>query len=166
MAVAEFPSRTIALPRQSGAGSARFAGVGFAAWPPLVVVLLGIASLFYLAQTSDLANTGYSIQGLRAEQDNWRMRNEQLSLELSKAKALSVIQAQATTRLLMVPATNVVFLKTASQSGGVRSDPSSRGDPRNIPALEKTTTSASDPLDPVRSSLTSFLAPITPPDQR
>jgi len=166
MAVAELPSRAIVLPRPAGRPSTRSENTVYAAWILLVGILVGIASLFYLAQTSVVASTGYGIQELQVQESNWEMRNEQLSLELDKARALSVIATQATGRLLMVPARNPIYLKTAPADGGLRSSPTSGGDSRVLPALGKTVTSTGDPLDPVGSSLSLLLAPRSQPLQR
>ncbi len=157
MAVAEVPSRTIVLPRPGSRPLNRSTRVGYAAWIPLAGILIGIASLLYLAQTSEVANTGYSIQDLQLQESNWEMRNEQLTLQLDKARALPGIQAQATGRLGMVPANNPIFLKAApvtGQSGSVASGPSVS------PALatEKKVSSNSNPLAAIRSSLSSLLA--------
>lgn len=164
MAVAELPSRAMVLPRPGSKSSVRSAGMGYAAWIPLAGILIGIASLLYLAQTSDVANIGYSIQDLQVQESNWEMRNEQLSLQLDKARALSGIEAQAKGRLLMVPADYPIFLKAAPVAGGSRSTSSSRGVSRSLPTLEKTAPSnSSDPLASVRSSLSLLLAPYFQP---
>jgi hypothetical protein len=165
MAVAQLPAQAIALPRRTSTASTRSNRAGYAAWVPLVGVLMGIASLFYIAQTSELATTGYSIQGLQSEEANWKLRNEQLSLDLSRAKSLPTIESQATGRLLMVPAKDPVYLKaTPVDSSGPNL--SNRGDFRSLPALGKTAPTITDPLDPVRFSLSSLFVPRPQPPQR
>ncbi len=158
MAVAELPSRTMVLPHPGGRPSTRSTRVGYAAWIPLAGILIGIASLLYLAQTSEVANTGYSIQDLQVQESNWEMRNEQLSLQLDKARALSEVQAQATSRLHMVPANNPIFLKAAPVAEASPPTASSRGDSRGLPTREKTASSNSDPLAPIRSSLSTLVS--------
>ncbi|MCL4544933.1 MAG: hypothetical protein M1118_10125 [Chloroflexi bacterium] len=166
MAVAELPSRAVALPRSSGKSVARRETTSYIAWIPLLGILIGIASLLYLAQTSAVANTGYSIQQLQVQESNWEMRNEQLSLELDKARALSVIETQAKERLLMVPATDPIYLKAAPIDAGARATTSSRGASASAPILEKTAPSNNDPFAPVRSSLSVLLDPHLRPPQR
>ena len=156
MAVAEFPAHPIALPRRSNRAASASGAVPNLAWIPLVGVLLGIASLFYVAQTGEVAVAGYDIQALQSELDDWQMRNEQLSLDLARARALPAIEAQATGRLLMVPARDPIFLKSAASEGG-RTDMSSRGVSSPLPALERPGRPPADPLDPVRSSVSMLI---------
>ena len=58
--------------------------------------------LVYLLQTSGVASTGYEIQRLQSERDDWQLRNEQLQLELAKRQSLTWIESEATGRLGMV----------------------------------------------------------------
>jgi hypothetical protein len=74
------------------------------AWLPLVLVAGLFVALMYLLQTSGVATTGYDIQRLQAERDDWQLRNEQLQLELAKRRSLTWIESEATGRLGMVPA--------------------------------------------------------------
>jgi len=133
-------------------------------WLPLVGVLLGLASLFYVAQTGDVAVTGYNIQEMQAEVSDWQMKNQQVSLELSRAKALARIETEAKGRMAMVPARDAVFLK-APAANGERPGLSTRGDSRSTPELEKPAPPIADPLDPVRSSV-SMLIPRAQPLER
>jgi len=127
----------------------------------LASVLMGIASLFYLAQTSDLAATGYSIQELQAEESDLKLKNEQLALEVAKAKSLSAVEAEATKRLLMVPAKNLVYVQASPvDDGPVRAASASRGEPRSVPALEKASAPPSPGLlDVLKDTMASALAP-------
>lgn len=138
-----------------------------AAWLPLASVLVGIASLFYLALTSELTTTGYSIQELQVEEGNWKLRNEQLALELARAKSLAMVEAEATNRLLLTRPKGIVYLQARSTDAIRRASPASRGQARSVPALEKTVAySGTDPLDPVRNSISSLLAPRSQPSRR
>ena len=85
------------------------------AWLPSVLLAACLVSLMYLLQTSGVATTGYDIQRLQVERDDWQLRNEQLRLELAKRRSLTWIEAEATGRLGMVRAepTAVTYLKTA-----------------------------------------------------
>ncbi|HEX9015188.1 MAG TPA: hypothetical protein VF960_04195 [Chloroflexota bacterium] len=165
MAVAEFPSQAIALPRRRTRPASRPAGAPSLAWVPLVGVLLGIASLFYVAETGEVAVAGYDVQQLQNDVSAWQMRNEQLSLDLAKARALPVIETQARGRLLMVPARDPIYLK-ATSTDGARSVTSSRGAQQVASTLERPAQAATaDPLDVVRSSL-AILIPRSSPSQR
>jgi hypothetical protein len=61
-------------------------------------------ALVYLLQTAGIATTGYDIQRLQTERDDWQLRNEQLQLELAKRRSLTWIESEATGRLGMVQA--------------------------------------------------------------
>ena len=84
-------------------------------WLPTILVAALLVALMYLLQTSGIATTGYDIQRLQAERDDWQLRNEQLQLELSKRQSLTWIESEATGRLGMVRAdpTTVVYVKDA-----------------------------------------------------
>ena len=85
------------------------------AWLPSVLVAGCLVALMYLLQTSGVATTGYDIQRLQTERDDWQLRNEQLRLELAKRRSLTWIEAEATTRLGMVrpEPTALTYLKVA-----------------------------------------------------
>ena len=82
-------------------------------WLPTVLVAALLVALMYLVQTSAIATTGYDIQRLQAERDDWQLRNEQLHLELAKRQSLTWIESEATGRLGMVRAdpTAVVYVR-------------------------------------------------------
>ncbi len=67
------------------------------------LLLVGIGPPAYLLQTGNALSTGYTIQRLRAERNAWRVRNQQLELELAKARSLAWIETEAITRLRMQP---------------------------------------------------------------
>jgi hypothetical protein len=74
------------------------------AWLPSVLLAGCLVALMYLLQTSSVTTTGYDIQRLQQERDDWQLRNEQLRLELAKRRSLTWIEAEATARLGMVRA--------------------------------------------------------------
>jgi hypothetical protein len=84
------------------------------AWLPSVLLAACLVSLMYLLQTSGVATTGYDIQRLQVERDDWQLRNEQLRLELAKRRSLTWIEAEASGRLGMVRAepTAIAYVKT------------------------------------------------------
>ena len=83
------------------------------AWLPTMLVAWLLVALMYLVQTSGIATTGYDIQRLQTERDDWQLRNEQLQLELAKRHSLTWIESEATTRLGMVRAepTAITYVK-------------------------------------------------------
>ncbi len=84
-------------------------------WLPSMLVAWLLVALMYLVQTSGVATTGYDIQHLQSERDDWQLRNEQLQLELAKRQSLTWIESEATGRLGMVPAepTAIAYVKVA-----------------------------------------------------
>jgi hypothetical protein len=74
------------------------------AWLPSILLAGCVVALMYLLQTSGVATTGYDIQRLEGERDDWELRNEQLHLELAKRQSLTWIESEATGRLGMVRA--------------------------------------------------------------
>jgi hypothetical protein len=85
------------------------------AWLPSVLLAACLVALMYLLQTSGIATTGYDIQRLQTERDDWQLRNEQLQLELAKRQSLTWIDSEATGRLGMVRAdpTALTYVKVS-----------------------------------------------------
>jgi hypothetical protein len=85
------------------------------AWLPSTLLAASLVALMYLLQTSGVATTGYDIQRLQTERDDWQLRNEQLQLELAKRQSLTWIDSEATGRLGMVQAqpTALTYVKIA-----------------------------------------------------
>jgi hypothetical protein len=85
------------------------------AWLPSILLAGCLVALVYLLQTSGVATTGYDIQRLQAERDDWQLRNEQLQLELAKRQSLTWIESEATGRLGMVRAepTALTYVKVS-----------------------------------------------------
>jgi hypothetical protein len=85
------------------------------AWLPSILFAGCLVSLMYLLQTSGVATTGYDIQHLQVERDDWQLRNEQLRFELAKRQSLTWIESEATGRLGMARAepTALTYLKLA-----------------------------------------------------
>ena len=83
------------------------------AWLPSVLIAGCLVALVYLLETSGVATTGYDIQRLQTERDDWQLRNEQLRLELAKRRSLTWIEAEATGRLGMArpEPTALVYVK-------------------------------------------------------
>jgi len=85
------------------------------AWLPSILLAGCLVALMYLVQTSGVATTGYDIQRLQTERDDWQLRNEQLRLEVAKRRSLTWIESEATARLGMVRAepTALTYLKVS-----------------------------------------------------
>ena len=96
-------------------------------WLGALTALAGVVAASYLAYTGTRATASYSIQRLQAERDAWRTRNEQLRVELSKARSLTWIEHEAVARLKMHKATGLTYLQLdgyapAANSPAVPSD--------------------------------------------
>ena len=71
-------------------------------WLPSILLAGLLVALVYLLQTSGVATTGYDIQSLQMQRDDWQLRNEQLRFELAKRQSLTWIESEAAGRLGMV----------------------------------------------------------------
>ena len=80
-------------------------------WLSALTVLAGLAAASYLAYVGSRATTSYSIQRLQGERDAWRVRNDQLRLELAKVRSLTWVEHEAVTRLNMQKPAQLVYLK-------------------------------------------------------
>src|SRR5829696_1937141 len=92
-------------PSQPTAGSARMLA-GPAVRRPgrlllLVLLLLGLAPPAYLLQTGGALTTGYEIQKLERERTVWLNRNQQLEVEIARARSLAWVEHEAVHRLGM-----------------------------------------------------------------
>ena len=81
------------------------------AWLAALTVVVGLTAASYLAYTASVATSSYSIQRLRTERDAWRVRNEQLRVELAKARSLTWVEHDAVTRLKMHKAGLPTYLR-------------------------------------------------------
>jgi hypothetical protein len=86
------------------------------AWLPIALLAASAVALAYLLQTSGIATTSYDIQRLNVERSEWRLRNEQLRLEIAKRRSLTWVEAEAVGRLGMVPAENPIYLPMDSNT--------------------------------------------------
>jgi hypothetical protein len=66
-----------------------------------LVVLLGMAPPAYLLQTGGALTTGYEIQKLERERTAWLNRNQQLEVEIARARSLAWVEHEAVNRLGM-----------------------------------------------------------------
>jgi hypothetical protein len=105
-------ARRLTLPRWSGLP---FAG-GLPRWRVILwlgalAALAGVVAASYLASTGTRATASYSIQRLQAERDAWRTRNEQLRVELGKARSLTWVEHEAVSRVRMHKAASLTYLQ-------------------------------------------------------
>ncbi len=67
----------------------------------LILLLLGLAPPAYLLQTGGALTTGYEIQKLERERSSWLNRNQQLEVEIARARSLPWVEHEAVYRLGM-----------------------------------------------------------------
>jgi hypothetical protein len=67
----------------------------------LVLLLLALAPPAYLLQTGGALTTGYEIQELERERTAWTNRNQQLEVEIARARSLVWVEHEAVYRLGM-----------------------------------------------------------------
>jgi hypothetical protein len=88
-------------------------------WLGTLTLLVGLVAGSYLAYTSSVATSGYSIQRLRAERDVWRARNEQLRLELARVRSLTWVEHEAVARLGMQKPAELTYLRVEPSARAV-----------------------------------------------
>lgn len=74
-------------------------------------LLVGLVAATYLGYSGSVATSSYSLQRLRTERDAWRARNEQLRLELAKARSLTWVEHEAVSRLNMRRPAQLTYLR-------------------------------------------------------
>jgi hypothetical protein len=67
----------------------------------LILALLGLAPPLYLLQTGGALTTGYEIQKLERERAIWMNRNQQIEVEIARARSLAWVEHEAVYRLKM-----------------------------------------------------------------
>lgn len=67
----------------------------------VVLVLLALAPPAYLLQTGGALTAGYTIQTLEKERASWQVRNQQLEVEIARARSLAWVEHEAVHRLGM-----------------------------------------------------------------
>jgi hypothetical protein len=67
----------------------------------VILVLLGMAPPAYLLQTGGALTTGYEIQKLERERTAWLNRNQQIEVEIARARSLAWVEHEAVHRLGM-----------------------------------------------------------------
>jgi cell division protein FtsL len=87
----------------------------FGRWSLFVpaLAIVGLLSLLYVNQTSDLAATAYDVADLQREKLRWEMRNEQLRLEIARLQSLNRVDREATARLGMGPPRREIYVAIA-----------------------------------------------------
>jgi len=104
--------RAISRPRRAPRPRAGPAAVDSGrAWVPLIILGIGLVVLLYSMQLGSVTTSGYDLQRLQLERNEWRQRNEQLLLELAKVQSIAWIEVEAVQRLGMRKADHVTYLE-------------------------------------------------------
>ena len=118
----------------------------------VLLLLLVLAPPTYLAHTGGALATGYNIQRLQAERNGWRVRNQQLELEVAKARSLAWIETEAVNRLgMQKPAQQTVIRVDVPPPAAVRprtgdAGPTTVGAQHAVPLPEPQSSSLLDRL--------------------
>src|SRR3954468_1389654 len=91
------PSQSVASQRALAGSSVRRPGRLLL----FVLILLALAPPAYLLQTGGALTTGYEIQKLERERATWITRNQQLEVEIARARSLAWVEHEAVYRLGM-----------------------------------------------------------------
>lgn len=91
------------------------AGPDERALPWAVATLLFVTAVlnFYIFQISLVATSSYELQRLERDRDTWRARNEQLQLEIAKARSLRWVEYDAVHRLKLVRSEDPLYIVVA-----------------------------------------------------
>jgi hypothetical protein len=100
----------------------------------ILLLLVGLAPPAYLAQTGGALTTGYTIQRLQADRNAWKVRNQQLELELAKARSLAWVEAEAINRLGMQKASQQTAVRIDLPPPPIRTESRAPGVERTQPA--------------------------------
>ena len=92
-------------------------------WVPLVILTTGLVLLLYSMQLGSMTTSGYDLQRLQAERNEWRQRNEQLQLEMAKFQSLAWIEVEAVRRLGMEKAARVTYLEMTPPAPAAEGEP-------------------------------------------
>jgi cell division protein FtsL len=97
-------------------------------WFTALTLLVGVVAASYLAYTGHIARANYDVQRLQAEREQWRMRNEQLRVELAKVRSLTWVEHEAVTRLKMQRPGQLIYLQLPPEpvATAVAQDPGQR----------------------------------------
>ncbi len=79
-----------------------------------ILILLGLAPPAYLLQTGGALTTGYEIQKLERERTGWLNRNQQLEVEIARARSLIWVEHEAVHRLGMQRPTQTAVVRMES----------------------------------------------------
>jgi hypothetical protein len=99
-------------------------------WLVALTILVGCLAASWLAYVGSVSTSSYNIQRLRAERDAWRIRNEQLRVELAKARSLTWVEHEAVSRLGMQKAGQLTYLELEPSSAQASAPPPSSAGPR------------------------------------
>lgn len=77
-----------------------------------VFCLVALLSLVYVSQTSVVSSAGYEVGTLESARDYWKLRNDQLGLQIAEARSLATVEREAK-RLGMGPPERVIYLQVS-----------------------------------------------------
>lgn len=94
------------------AGITRRAGQMRMAWRfVLVAILVSLASIVWLSQTSTIVSYGYEIEKLEKQKVTLNRQSEQLQSQVAQYENLKRVEEEARAKLGMIPSKNSVYVK-------------------------------------------------------
>lgn len=97
--------------RQSSALGGVFSGLSFPVLLVIASVLVGLAALLPLVQSSGATSTAGTVHQLEEEKADWRARTRQLELEIATLGSLSRIEQEAAARFKMMAPKDVRYIR-------------------------------------------------------
>ncbi len=108
----------------------------------LAAMIVGVAALLPLVQSSGATNTAGNIHTLEQEKTDWRARVRALELKVAGLGSLNRIEQEATQRLKMVPPKEIHYIRVDAPAPEARRLPS-----RYLPQTAKPGDSGSSLLE-------------------
>ncbi len=88
------------------------------------VAVVGMTALLLMVQISGVASMAYEVQRLEDQRTYWQESNYRVEAEIARLGSLSYVRQEATNRLKMAPAQNVIPVPMpAAQTGGQAREP-------------------------------------------
>jgi hypothetical protein len=103
--------REVAAPPLTAAGRLpAIPRLRFVLWLAVLTAVAGVVAASSLAHSAGIQTSVYNLHRLRAEHNLWQTRNEQLKVELAKARSLTWVEHEAVSRLGMQKAAELTYL--------------------------------------------------------
>lgn len=106
-------------------------------WASASLLFVTAVLNFYIFQVSIVATSSYELQRIERELESWRAKNEQLKLELARARSLNWVEFQAIDRLGMARGEAAFYIRVLPDSQSVVSLSEPQSSPSHEPPTEE-----------------------------